>query len=154
MPSAMNTTVCRMHPDPDEETEARLSELSDEIDALRERDTLWLPETLAVAGAVVCIDEDGEIDVRRGLVSPADSAADANVGDDDDGADEADADDVAAAGQPALQLGRKPDHAPDSGAWRSVVAESITGLLSAVITGFPSAPTLCTLIGATSLAVS
>jgi ParB family chromosome partitioning protein len=83
------------HPDPDEETEARLSELSDEIDALRERDTLWLPETLAVAGAVVCIDEDGEIDVRRGLVSPADSAADANVGDDDDGADEADADDVA-----------------------------------------------------------
>ena len=65
---------------------------------MRERVTLWLPETLAVAGAMACIDEDGEINVRRGLVSPADSAADANVGDDDDGADEADADDVAAAG--------------------------------------------------------
>jgi ParB family chromosome partitioning protein len=68
------------HPDPDEETEARLSELSDEIDALRERDTLWLLETLAVAGAVVCIDEDGEIDVRRGLASPAAAADVASAG--------------------------------------------------------------------------
>jgi ParB family transcriptional regulator, chromosome partitioning protein len=76
------------HPDPDEETEARLNDLSDEIDALRDRETFWPPETLAVAGAVVCIDDDGEIDVRRGLVSPAAAAAADDVGDDGDADDD------------------------------------------------------------------
>jgi ParB family chromosome partitioning protein len=87
--------------DPDEQAEARLEDLSQQIEALEERETYWPPETLAFAGAVVCIDNDGELDVRRGLVSPAAAAAAAAAGADDDAdgaADDADDDDVADAG--------------------------------------------------------
>lgn len=48
---------------------------------------------------MVCIDDDGELDMRRGLVSPSDAATHAAAGDDADGAaDDADDDDVADAG--------------------------------------------------------
>jgi ParB family chromosome partitioning protein len=85
--------------DSDEQAELRLEELSQQIEALEERETYWPPETLAFAGAVVCIDDDGELDVRRGFVSPADAAAASDADDDAAGAaDDADDDDVSDAG--------------------------------------------------------
>ncbi|MBI1355137.1 MAG: ParB/RepB/Spo0J family partition protein [Acidobacteria bacterium] len=45
---------------------ARMEELTDE------REEIWPEDTLAIAGAVVSIGSDGEIDVTRGLVRPED----------------------------------------------------------------------------------
>lgn len=48
-----------------DEIEARMSELDD-------RATMWPPETLAIAGAVVYIGHKGEADIHRGFVLPED----------------------------------------------------------------------------------
>src|ERR1039458_8372035 len=59
--------------DPDAEYPERLREMSDRIDEInRNRDDVWLPETLAIAGAVVRIDYNGKTDIDRGFVLPAD----------------------------------------------------------------------------------
>ena len=51
---------------------ARLNEIEEEIDRLDNRPEMWLPETLAIAGAVVTIGHNGEISVERGLVRAED----------------------------------------------------------------------------------
>jgi ParB family transcriptional regulator, chromosome partitioning protein len=57
----------------DAEYPARLDELRAGIDKLTEgRATVWPPETLAIAGAVIAIGHDGKPDVRRGFVRPED----------------------------------------------------------------------------------
>ena len=53
--------------------------LSQEIEALQEGETFWPVETLAVAGAVVCIDDDLGIDVWRGLTKRNYSNLDAAI---------------------------------------------------------------------------
>jgi ParB family chromosome partitioning protein len=59
--------------DPDAEYPERLREISDRIDEINEnREDVWLPETLAIAGAVVRIDYHGKIAIDRGYVLPAD----------------------------------------------------------------------------------
>jgi ParB family chromosome partitioning protein len=59
--------------DPDAEYPERLREISDRIDAINEtREDVWLPETLAIAGAVVRISYSGKLDIDRGFVLPAD----------------------------------------------------------------------------------
>src|ERR1039458_6018460 len=59
--------------DPDAEYPERLRELSDRIDEINEdREDVWPPETLAIAGAVVRIGYDGKTDIDRGYVLPAD----------------------------------------------------------------------------------
>ena len=59
--------------DPDAEYPERLREISDRIDAINgDRDDVWPPETLAIAGAVVRIDYNGKLDIDRGFVLPAD----------------------------------------------------------------------------------
>jgi ParB family chromosome partitioning protein len=50
-----------------DEVTARMEELTDE------RETFWLPESFAIAGAVVSIDRDGKAEVTRGLVRPEDA---------------------------------------------------------------------------------
>jgi ParB family chromosome partitioning protein len=57
----------------DQQQGARFDELGYRIDALEERETVYSPETKAIAGAVVCINHDGEIDVKRGFVRPEDA---------------------------------------------------------------------------------
>jgi hypothetical protein len=116
--------------DSDEQAEARLEDLSQQIEALEERETYWPPETLAFAGAVVCINDDGELDMRRGLVSPSDAAAHAADGDDADGAaDDADDDDVADAGHglPYSLVESLTTHRT-AALWRSVVAFGLCDL--------------------------
>jgi ParB family chromosome partitioning protein len=56
-----------------EEEQIRFDEVSDRIDELESGDTYWPAETLAFAGAVICINHDGEIDVKRGFVRPGDA---------------------------------------------------------------------------------
>jgi ParB family chromosome partitioning protein len=59
--------------DPDAEYPERLGEISDRIDEInRNREDVWPPETLAIAGAVVRIDYNGKTDIDRGFVLPAD----------------------------------------------------------------------------------
>ncbi len=59
--------------DPDAEYPERLREISDRIDEINEdREDVWPPETLAIAGAVVRIGYDGKTDIDRGYVLPAD----------------------------------------------------------------------------------
>jgi ParB family chromosome partitioning protein len=59
--------------DLDAEYPERLNETSDRIDAINEdREDVWPPETLAIAGAVVRIDYNGKTDIDRGFVLPAD----------------------------------------------------------------------------------
>jgi ParB family chromosome partitioning protein len=59
--------------DPDAEYPERLIEISERIEAINEnRDDVWPPETLAIAGAVARIGYNGKIDIDRGFVLPAD----------------------------------------------------------------------------------
>ncbi|HWB50486.1 MAG TPA: ParB/RepB/Spo0J family partition protein [Stellaceae bacterium] len=58
--------------DAPDETAAELEEISGKIDALSEGTERWLPEDIAIAGAVVNIGYNGERAVERGLVKPED----------------------------------------------------------------------------------
>jgi ParB family chromosome partitioning protein len=56
----------------DDPRPGRLDELEASIDKLNDRDVVWPPETLAIAGAVLSIGNDGKASVERGLVRPED----------------------------------------------------------------------------------
>jgi len=56
----------------DEEAPARLDELEKLISEINNRDAIWTPEQLAVAGAVVSINHQGKVDIQCGLVRPED----------------------------------------------------------------------------------
>jgi ParB family chromosome partitioning protein len=59
--------------DPDAEYPERLGEISERIDAINEdREDVWPPEALAIAGAVVRLGYDGKTAIDRGYVLPAD----------------------------------------------------------------------------------
>lgn len=59
----------------DAERPDRLDEIDEQLDRLNDRDEVWTPETLAIAGAVVTIGHDGDISVERGLVRREDMKA-------------------------------------------------------------------------------
>jgi ParB family transcriptional regulator, chromosome partitioning protein len=56
----------------DEETSARLDEIESRIEELEDTECAFTPDVLAIAGAVVTIGDDGELEVVRGLVRPED----------------------------------------------------------------------------------
>lgn len=55
-----------------EDQRARLEVVSNRLDELKERETVWTDEAMAIAGAVVCVGYDGKPDIRRGFVNPED----------------------------------------------------------------------------------
>ena len=55
-----------------EETSERLDEIEARINELEETACAYTPEVLAIAGAIVTIDPDGETEVLRGIVRPED----------------------------------------------------------------------------------
>lgn len=61
--------------DPPDEIAAELDDISGRIDALSDGETRWLPEEVAIAGAVVGIGFDGKVAVERGLLKPEDRPA-------------------------------------------------------------------------------
>jgi ParB family transcriptional regulator, chromosome partitioning protein len=58
--------------DDDDPRPGRLDEIEEAVDKLNDRDDVWPPETLAIAGAIVTIGHDGKASVDRGLVRPED----------------------------------------------------------------------------------
>jgi len=61
--------------DADDSASGRLAEIEAQIDALNETSDIWPAETLAMAGAVLTLDYDGNADIRRGMVRPDDARA-------------------------------------------------------------------------------
>jgi ParB family chromosome partitioning protein len=59
----------------DEEISNRLWEIQERIADLAEGEELWPDAAKANAGAVIGIDHDGKLDIRRGLIKPEDKAA-------------------------------------------------------------------------------
>lgn len=57
----------------DEESSARIDEIENRIRELEERERVFTPETLSIAGAIVTVGHNGEIEVARGLVRPEDA---------------------------------------------------------------------------------
>jgi len=58
--------------DEDDPRPGRLDELEEALDKLNDRDDVWPPETLAIAGAVVTIGNDAKASVERGLIRAED----------------------------------------------------------------------------------
>lgn len=56
----------------DPQVTSRLDEIEARMNELDDRATMWPPETLAIAGAVVSIGHKGEADIHRGFVLPED----------------------------------------------------------------------------------
>lgn len=59
-----------------EDQQSRLDAIHERLDELDDRATVWSPETLAIAGAIVSLRSDGEADIRRGFVKPEDMPED------------------------------------------------------------------------------
>ncbi len=57
----------------DEDQQSRLDAITERIDELRNRDTAWPAETLAIAGAVVTLGSNGKADIRYGYIKPEDA---------------------------------------------------------------------------------
>lgn len=62
-----------------DEQQARFDEIEKRLEELESRETYFPPEVLAMAGAVVFLDHNGELGVRRGFIAPEDAAAEANA---------------------------------------------------------------------------
>ncbi|HNP16543.1 MAG TPA: hypothetical protein PKI99_08785, partial [Terrimesophilobacter sp.] len=90
----------------------RLSELSDEIDAIEDREGVWTPEQLAIAGAVVTIGHNGKAQIERGLVRPEDMPKKAKKAKDE----------------------AAPEGSDDSPALSAALVESLTAHKSAALT--------------------
>jgi ParB family transcriptional regulator, chromosome partitioning protein len=56
----------------DEETSARLDEIEARMNTLEETQSVYTPETLAIAGAIVSVGRNGELEIYRGLVRSED----------------------------------------------------------------------------------
>jgi ParB family chromosome partitioning protein len=62
--------------EPNEETSERLEAIESRIAELEDRESAYGPETLAIAGAIVTLRHDGELEILRGLVRPEDAPED------------------------------------------------------------------------------
>ncbi len=60
--------------EPNEETSERLEAIEERIAELEDREKSYTPETLAIAGTIVTLRYNGEIEVLRGLVRPEDAS--------------------------------------------------------------------------------
>ena len=58
--------------EPDEAQVARLDAVEERLNEMDDREAIWSPKTLAIAGAIVSLGSDGEADVHRGFVKPED----------------------------------------------------------------------------------
>lgn len=57
----------------DDDSMQRCEQIESRIDALEAASEHWPAETLSIAGAILSIDRDGTIEIRRGLVRPEDA---------------------------------------------------------------------------------
>jgi len=73
--TAEYNAICDLEGELTDGQSARQDEISARIEEVENREHAWLPETLAIAGAVVSVGNDGQADVTRGLIRPADKPA-------------------------------------------------------------------------------
>ena len=59
--------------DINDDQQARLDAIDEQLDELNSRESVWTPETLAMAGAVVTVGTDGKAAVHCGYVRPEDA---------------------------------------------------------------------------------
>jgi ParB family chromosome partitioning protein len=59
--------------EPDDDQQARLDAVIERIDALNDRDSVWTPESMTIAGAVVTLGNDGKAAIHCGYVRPEDA---------------------------------------------------------------------------------
>jgi ParB family transcriptional regulator, chromosome partitioning protein len=62
-----------MEADDGDEENPRIAELQAKIDKIEDRPRSWQADTLAIAGAVVCIGHNGKPEIMRGMVKPEDN---------------------------------------------------------------------------------
>lgn len=72
--------------EPDEAQVERLNTVEERLAKLDDREDVWSPETLAIAGAVVSVGHDGGPDIRRGFVKPEDMPEETPADGTEDGA--------------------------------------------------------------------
>jgi ParB family chromosome partitioning protein len=90
--------------DLDDEQQARFDVVTTRIDEINDRESVFSPEVIAIAGAIVSLGSNGEPDITRGYIRPEDlKAAKAQRADDPDGED--DAGPETSAVRPALSTG-------------------------------------------------
>ena len=65
-------SLCDTEAELTEEQTARLDAITARCDEIEDREKLWQPEVLAIAGAIVSIGHDGEPEINRGFVRPED----------------------------------------------------------------------------------
>jgi hypothetical protein len=70
-------TLFEMGDEEDEARSERLDEIESRIEKLEDTERVFTPDTLAIAGAIVSIGHDGEIELMRGLVRPEDEPEEA-----------------------------------------------------------------------------
>jgi ParB family chromosome partitioning protein len=58
---------------PNDDQQARLDAIQDRLDEFENRETVWSPETLAIAGAVVTLGHDAKVVIHCGFVRPEDA---------------------------------------------------------------------------------
>lgn len=68
--------------EPSEDQQARLDAVNDRLDELDDREEVWSPETLLIAGAIVSVGHDGNPEIRRGFVKPEDMPEETSTGND------------------------------------------------------------------------
>ena len=59
--------------DMDSDQEAKLEAIDERINALNEREAVWTPESMAIAGAIVTLGPDGKAIVHCGYIRPEDT---------------------------------------------------------------------------------
>jgi ParB family chromosome partitioning protein len=70
--------------EPDEAQVARLDSIEERLAELDDREDVWPPETLAIAGAIVSVGHDGSPEIHRGFVKPEDMPEETPAEDDAD----------------------------------------------------------------------
>jgi ParB family chromosome partitioning protein len=65
-------SLCDTEAELTDEQTARLDAITERCNELEDREKLWQPEILAIAGAIVSIGHDGEPEINRGFVRPED----------------------------------------------------------------------------------
>ena len=65
-------SICDTEAELTDEQTARLDAITARCDEIEDREKLWHPETVAIAGAIVSIGHDGEPEINRGFIKPED----------------------------------------------------------------------------------
>jgi len=71
--TAESDALCEIEGELDEDQQSRLDMVTERIDELENRERVWPPETLDIAGAVVTLGSDGKADIRYGYIKPEDA---------------------------------------------------------------------------------